>query len=64
MKLSRGAIISSLVVSCGALLFHALTVTPHDWGAVFMWLPVYVSPIWIIAGASSLSERRKTKSEL
>jgi len=58
-KLLRGALICSIVVAGYGLLFHFINVNPHDWGAVAMWLPVYISPIWGTAGISYLSERGK-----
>jgi len=58
-KLFRGALICSAVVVGFGLLFHYLTVKPNDWGAVALWIPLYISPIWGIAGFSYLTERRK-----
>ena len=49
-KVFREALICSLVVMTYGILFHYYTVTPNDWEAVVMWLPVYISPIWGIAG--------------
>jgi hypothetical protein len=54
-----GALIGSLIIAACAVSFHAFNVAPHNWSAVIMWLPVYVFPIWGIAGASYLSERGK-----
>jgi len=54
----KSAIIVSLVIATYAVCFHAITVNPNDWNAVALWLPVYISPIWGIAGASWYSERR------
>jgi len=48
----RGAIICSLIVMTYGLLFHYYLVTPHNWSLVFMWLPIYISPIWGVAGLS------------
>lgn len=53
------ALICSVVIGSYCFLFHGIKVLPHDWGAVAMWIPVYISPLWAVAGASSLSERRK-----
>ena len=58
-KLIRSALICSLVVAGYGLLFHFYNVSPHDWKAVAMWMPLYIFPIWGLAGASWLSERRK-----
>ena len=58
-KIFKSALIASLIVAVYGLLFHFYNVNPHDWEAVAMWLPVYVSPIWGIAGYSYLSERGK-----
>jgi len=55
----KGALICSLVVVAFGILFHYYNVTPNDWKAVTLWLPVYISPIWAIAGISMLSERKK-----
>ena len=57
-KLFKGALISSSIVISFATFFHYYNVNPNDWEAFFMWLPIYISPIWSIAGASYLSERR------
>ena len=59
LKLRYQALICSLVVGAFAFAFHGLTVAPHDWSAVFMWLPLYISPVWGIAGVSYLTERGK-----
>ncbi len=53
----RGALIASLIVVAYGLLFHNYHNIPHDWQAAVMWLPLYISPIWGLAGASWLSER-------
>ncbi len=58
-KLFKGALISSLVILAFGVLFHYYNVTPNNWTAVAIWLPIYISPIWGIAGASWLSERSK-----
>ena len=58
-KLLFGALICSLIVTIYGFLFHGYNVSPHDWAVVFMWMPVYISPIWVIAGFSWLSERGK-----
>lgn len=58
-KLLVGALVSSLVVVLFGLSWHGLRVSPNDWQAVVMWLPLYVAPIWGFAGASYLSERGK-----
>ena len=58
-KLLKGALICSAVVVGYGLLFHHLNVTPHDWRAVAMWLPVYISPIWGIVGFSYLMEEKQ-----
>ncbi|GBE19307.1 hypothetical protein BMS3Abin17_00030 [archaeon BMS3Abin17] len=58
-KLFKGALVSSLIVLSFATFWNYYNVSPNDWSALFMWLPVYISPIWSIAGASYLSERRK-----
>jgi len=58
-KTIRGAFICSLVVVAFGSLFHYYNVSPQDWGAVALWLPVYVSPIWGVAGYSVFSERSK-----
>lgn len=58
-KTIKGALICSLVVATFGLLFHFYNVTPHDWGAVAMWLPIYISPVWGVAGYSYLTERGK-----
>ena len=58
-KVLRSALICSLVVGAYAIAFHGINVIPNNWGSVFMWLPIYVSPIWGIAGVSYLTERGK-----
>ncbi len=57
--LFRGALICSLVVAGFGVLFHYYNVTPNDWAAVAMWIPIYISPIWGIAGWSHFSNRKK-----
>ncbi len=54
----RGAIITSVVVVLFGMMFHYYNVTPHDWGAVALWLPVYISPIWAISGFSWFTQRK------
>jgi len=58
-KLIKGSLICSLVVIAYGLLFHFYNVTPNDWQAVALWMPLYISPIWGIAGYSYLSDRSK-----
>ena len=58
-KLLKGTLICSLVVITYGILFHYYNVAYHDWKAVALWLPIYISPIWGIAGVSWLSERSK-----
>jgi len=59
MKILTQALICSLVVGAFAFIFHGYTVSPNNFGAVCLWLPLYISPIWGVAGISHLSERRK-----
>ena len=58
-KIIKGALISSIIVVGFGISFHGLAVTPHDWSAVALWLPIYISPLWGIAGVSYLTERSK-----
>jgi len=58
-KLLKSTLIASLIVVTYGILFHFYNVNPHNWKAVAMWLPVYISPIWGAAGYSYLSERGK-----
>jgi hypothetical protein len=58
-KIFRNAMICSLTVALYGISFHYYNNNPHDWKAVLMWLPIYISPIWGIATASFLSERGK-----
>lgn len=55
----KHAFIASLVVVIFSLLFHNFIVSPNDFKAVFLWLPLYLSPIWGISSISYLSERGK-----
>jgi len=56
-KIFKGAFICSIVVVAFGILFHYYNVTPHNWKAVALWLPIYISPVWGVAGISWLSER-------
>ena len=55
----KGALICSLVVIAFGLLYHGIKVNPYNWVLVALWLPVYISPLWVGASVSYLSERRK-----
>jgi hypothetical protein len=61
-KVFKHALIASLIVVTYGLCWHSLKVTPNDFQSAIMWLPLYISPIWGIAGASYFSERRKKHS--
>jgi len=53
----KGALICSIVVVAFGLIYHARTVIPNNFPLVILWLPVYISPLWGIAGISYLSEK-------
>ncbi len=58
----RGALIVSIIVIIYGLLWHTFQETTKNYGLVIMWLPVYIAPLWIVAGISWLSERKKNKN--
>ena len=58
-KVFRSALIASLIVVTYGLMYHGSNVSPTNWAAAIMWLPLYISPLWAIAGASYYSERGK-----
>ena len=54
----KSAGVVSIIIGAYAIFFHAINVSPNNWNAMAIWLPIYISPIWGIAGASWYSERR------
>jgi len=56
-KIFRSALVVSFIVGAYAIGFHSYHNIPNDWGAFLLWIPLYISPIWALAGASYLSER-------
>ena len=61
-KVFKHAFIASLIVAVYGLSYHSLKVTPQDFHAAVLWLPLYISPIWGLASASYFDERRKKNS--
>ncbi len=55
----KGAFICSIVVTLYAIFFHALNVIPNDWASFTIWLPIYLTPIWVIALGVFLYNRKK-----
>ena len=50
-------LIVSLVVAIFAGIYHYLRVSPNDWAGFFVWMPVYLVPIWIFAGLDWLMDK-------
>lgn len=57
------ATIVSIIVSIYAIMFHNYNYKVHNWTGVFLWLPVYLAPIWIIALLAYISDKRKEKKK-
>lgn len=51
------ASISAFIVFSFAFFFHYYLYNPHDWGAFAFWIPIYVSPFYVVAGLSKLTEK-------
>lgn len=54
----RMALIVSVFLSFCALLFHNFTVKSHEWGKVFMWIPLIWVIIYSISFLSYKSEKK------
>jgi len=54
----KGALISSAFVFIGAVLLFTIEHQVPEWDKFFMWIPLYISPLWGMAGLSWYSERR------
>lgn len=59
----KGALITTLAVATYAYALHAGTVSPTNFLAVTKWLPLYISPIWIIAGGVEVSNKFSKKKK-
>lgn len=55
----KGSLIVSIIIIIFGALIHYTSVKPNNWGAFLLWIPVYISPMWALAGASWVSERGK-----
>ena len=56
------SLLVSIFISGFAMLFHNICVKPTDLASLLLWIPLYVSPTFAIAGLSYLSEKKEVRN--
>lgn len=56
MKTFIAVLISSLIIITFAIPFHYFNFIPNDWSALYSWLPLYLSPVFVFGAVDLFSK--------
>jgi hypothetical protein len=62
-KLIKEATISSIIVFLGGLMIYYLNIKGKNFQDFITWIPLFILPIWIIAGLEKIINKRKEKNQ-